>query len=586
LREVSEFMFKLTYLSQGSTIWQTNRRILSYHKLVSSHSRPYVTTSNSSPSDDNQLFAQTHEDKLKTINDVFQNYLRQGNNSLTGIAVAICGRNRTTTFLTNGIGDYENNNLVTPQTVFRFGNITASITAAAILQLYEKGKVNLEDNANVYLSKYQIVSKTSVTIKHLLTHTSGILPKKIGVLRRLGLGRSFEDITSPIKPQVDVGLFSYSFMNNLILADVIEAVSGVSFEAYIKENVITRLGMKTTGYSLNEDSSLRMNFAPAYFSARRGPPRRVPELYTKILPRRALGLLSSVADMSLFVEALLNEGANANGRLLQPNSVKLMLEPQFQRHPKLPGITYGFLWDHYETKIPIVHANVQLYGYEGVIFILPKHDYGFIVISNEAKPNSRFLVLPLIRVLTSTRFPPRVNYESVGHTLLAPKLVGRYMDPISKKGAVRIGMTKDGAMWISMKGLPGKSAIFRPADSHDPTLWVFNSLETMIIRRHWKAVDRLRHAPAEEREKLQAEIDEVDSRALASVSHSDVYLVADLSPKSGDSSNIRDAQVNAVIIGYNRYPRLVRSIWFWIFEGVLVVSVLAGCGFAIAHFLL
>jgi CubicO group peptidase (beta-lactamase class C family) len=57
----------------------------------------------------------------------------------------------------------------------RFGNITMSLTAAAILQLYEAGKFNFDDPANNYLSNYKIVSNTPVTIKHLLTHTSGVL---------------------------------------------------------------------------------------------------------------------------------------------------------------------------------------------------------------------------------------------------------------------------------------------------------------------------------------------------------------------------------------------------------------------------
>lgn len=117
----------------------------------------------------------------------------------------------------------------------------------------------------------------------------------------------------------------------------------------------------------------------------------------------------------------------------------------------------------------------------------------------------------------------------------------------------------------------------------------------------------------EQREKLQQEIEKTDSLAIATAARigfihsffvkisffftiqlfelrilfldSNVYLVADITPKNAQSSNLRDVKVDAVLVGFIRYPRLVRSTWYWIFEAVLVIGVLIGIGFLIAHFI-
>jgi hypothetical protein len=66
---------------------------------------------------------------------------------------------------------------------------------------------------------------------------------------------------------------------------------------------------------------------------------------------------------------------------------------------------------------------------------------------------------------------------------------------------------------------------------------------------------------------------------------SNVYLVAEITPKNVQSSDLRDAKVDAVLVGFLRYPRLVRSTWFWMFEAMLVLGMLIGIGFLIAHFI-
>lgn len=94
---------------------------------------------------------------------------------------------------------------------------------------------------------------------------SGLPRLKYKLFRRFKTQQYYDKrITSDLKTTHDVGLFDLSFLNYIVLSDIIETVSGMPFETYIKQNIMQRLGMKSSGYSLNDDSLLRINFAPSY----------------------------------------------------------------------------------------------------------------------------------------------------------------------------------------------------------------------------------------------------------------------------------------------------------------------------------
>jgi hypothetical protein len=93
----------------------------------------------------------------------------------------------------------------------------------------------------------------------------GIPPIKLDLWRKMGLRRSLNaPITSPVQTITDVGIFQQSHMNYRILSDIIENISGIPFTLYIKQRILNVLGMKLTGFNLDESSALRIHFSPAY----------------------------------------------------------------------------------------------------------------------------------------------------------------------------------------------------------------------------------------------------------------------------------------------------------------------------------
>jgi len=141
----------------------------------------------------------------------------------------------------------------TKDKVYRIGSLTKQFTAAAILQLEEKGKLKVENSINTYLKDYP--NGEEIKIKHLLNHTSGIfdytrtqkfrdmMGKRIQLLEVINL---FKDKELNFKPGEK---FQYCNSNYVLLGYIIEKLSNTSYEQYLKENILKPLKMRNTGFA-------------------------------------------------------------------------------------------------------------------------------------------------------------------------------------------------------------------------------------------------------------------------------------------------------------------------------------------------
>ncbi len=97
---------------------------------------------------------------------------------LSGMAVGVVRDGRLVYAKGFGLANARGNKPVTPDTVFRIASISKTFTAIAVMQLWEQGKIRLDEPVNRYLKSYQIVhpdpASPPITIRHLLTHTSGL----------------------------------------------------------------------------------------------------------------------------------------------------------------------------------------------------------------------------------------------------------------------------------------------------------------------------------------------------------------------------------------------------------------------------
>ena len=231
-----------------------------------------------------------------------------------------------------GLANREWNVANTPDTKFRLGSITKEFTATAILQLAEQGKLSIDDPVSKYYPEAP-PSWSKVTLKHLLTHTSGI-PTYTGLAgfgpRESRLRQTPSDLIKLIRDRpLDFepgSRYAYDNTGYVLLGYVVEKVSGQTYADYLQAHVFGPLGMRDTGYDSSEKIIARR--AAGYSP---GPDGWRNAEYTDMsTPFAAGALYSTVDDMLVWDQALYGD------RMLKPASRTAMFTDY--------GNKYGFGW--------------------------------------------------------------------------------------------------------------------------------------------------------------------------------------------------------------------------------------------------
>lgn len=186
------------------------------------------------------------------------------NSRLPGLQVAIQHEDKLVYSKAFGYADIEKKEKFTTNHGVRIASQSKTFTATAIMQLQEAGKLHLDDRVSQYVkwfksSKDKRVSE--VTIKHLLNHTAGVIRDGEDadywqVLREFPSAAELKEYISTASLIYDSDeKFKYSNFGFGYLGQVIEAISGVSYGEYVTENIIEKLGLKSTGFDLDDKAN-------------------------------------------------------------------------------------------------------------------------------------------------------------------------------------------------------------------------------------------------------------------------------------------------------------------------------------------
>lgn len=206
-------------------------------------------------------------------------------------------------------------------TRFRLGSITKQFTAASILLLEERGKLDTSDPVSKHLPDAPAAWE-KVTIHHLLTHTSGI-PSFTGFTDYPSFKRTtstaeqiyrrFRDRELEFQPGEK---FSYSNSGYLLLGYLIEKIAGENFEKFLQQNVLAPLGLKDTGY---DSRAIIRNRASGYSPGGKGMLNA--DFIDMTIPHAAGAMYSTTEDLLRWNQGLFG------GKLLSPASIKKMTAP-------------------------------------------------------------------------------------------------------------------------------------------------------------------------------------------------------------------------------------------------------------------
>ncbi len=291
-----------------------------------------------------------------------------------------------------GYADITTQSPVDPEaTLFHVGSITKLFTWTAVMQQVEAGTIDLDADVNTYLKDVALPDTypgRPVTMRHLMTHSAGFEETEVhfAVAKPADLYsyRTYcrEDIPARIYPPGTVT--SYSNYGTTLAAVILEDVTGISYNQYVLEKILTPLGMADTVVSYPEAPELDDITASGYHYAG-GANVAVPDTVFVIGPA---GTISSTAtDMAKFVGMHMEEGTLHGATILSAETARLMHAPAFANDPRVSSMCLGFYENHIGGERIITHGG-DTDTFHSLLVILPERHAGYFVSYNSAGGNS------------------------------------------------------------------------------------------------------------------------------------------------------------------------------------------------------
>jgi len=259
-----------------------------------------------------------------------------------GVVVAVVGKDGVLYHEAFGKSRTLSNTPMAKDTIFSMASMTKPVTSVAIMMLVDEGKLKLDDDVAKYLPKYKnplVIStfneadatyetrpaKRPITIRHLLTHTSGIgYAVGSAMITKIAAKTKKTELDLPL--QFDPGESWAYGPSTRVLGDVVEAISGQKLDAFLDARILGPLGMRDTSYLVPAAKYARV----VAVNTRGSDGKLVEQPMPATLPATVqgdAGLYGTAGDYGLFLRMLLNRGTLKGKRILSEQSAKLMFEP-------------------------------------------------------------------------------------------------------------------------------------------------------------------------------------------------------------------------------------------------------------------
>lgn len=340
-------------------------------------------------------------ERLKRLDDVMQGYI--DDELLAGTVTLIARQGKVVHFSAQGWRDREAGEKMKGDEIFTIMSMTKPIVTVALMMLFEEGHFLLDDPISDWIPEYKemevlaagpggstgrVPAVRPLTIRHVLTHTSGLStrPRGRGMTQREmatfegGRPETVEEMITraaviPLSFQPGEN-WQYGSSTDYV-ALLVERISGESLDDFLRERILHPLGMRDTHYNIPRDKVGRV--AAAYkptgegntIELHRAPAFREP---TRFFPG-TYGLNSTAADYFKFSQMLLNGGELNGVRLLSPKTIDLMITNQvgdmsvYIRGPGYGfGLGFGILTDPAKAREPLTPGSFTWGGAWGTIF--------------------------------------------------------------------------------------------------------------------------------------------------------------------------------------------------------------------------
>ena len=312
-------------------------------------------------------------------------HARMNDKHIAGATLSIVKDDRIMLLKGYGYADVENQIPVDPKnTLFRVGSISKLFTWTAIMQLYEEGKIDLQDDIRQYFKEgiFPNNYEEVITIKHLMTHTAGFEDEIFNLFATEASSlRPYAELIEdemPARVRAPGKYSSYSNHGTGMAAHIVEKVSGMTFDEYVEANIIHPLYMRrcTFRQPLPEEQSEHMSKGYTYSNG------SFNEQDFEYVPLAAVGAASASAEsMARLMQAYLNQGTLSGYSLLDTTTFRLMRSIAHQHHPEVNAMFYGFMDYSRNGQLAFGHGG-DTFWFHSIMAMLPDHNLGFFLSFN------------------------------------------------------------------------------------------------------------------------------------------------------------------------------------------------------------
>lgn len=276
-------------------------------------------------------------------------------------------------------------------TIFDLASISKIFTTTAAMILYDQGKFGLDDKVADYIPEFAANGKDNVTIRQLMTHTSGFA----AWIPLYTKGNSREDrinlvLNEPLSNSPGTK-YTYSDLNMITLGVLIERLSGERQDEFVKEYITEPLKMKDTMY--NPPASLKDRIAATEYQ----PWTNRAIVWGEVHDENAwalggvaghAGVFSTAEDLAKLAHMYLNDGRYGGKQILRPETVKMLVENQI---PEFPGNDHGLGWEIAQGWFMDALADGSALGHTGYtgtsIVVNRENNTVAILLTNRVHPS-------------------------------------------------------------------------------------------------------------------------------------------------------------------------------------------------------
>jgi len=368
--------------------------------------------------------------RLKRIDTVVNDYIRK--QWLTGAVTLVVKDNQLVQYKGYGYEDVDTKRPMPADAIFRIMSQTKAITSAGILMLYEQGKLLLDESiadfipefkSPVVIDKYNaedttyttVPAKRDITFRDLFTHSSGIDYADIGtdtgnaIYAKAGIpsGLGYFDANLLDKMKVlakqpllfQPGERWQYGLNTDLLGCLIEVISGMNLEEFLRKNIFQPLGMKDTYFNL--PSSKKSRLATVYTEDSLHRITKWSHTFRHIDPdyptmnkhyfSGGAGLSSTAFDYAIFLQSLLNGGIYNGNRILSPRTVEMMTSGQLDflyNGVDNFGLGFGITSAKSAARNPRSEGTFSWGGYYGTTYWADPKEHLICLIMTQHTPNT------------------------------------------------------------------------------------------------------------------------------------------------------------------------------------------------------